>query len=222
MSSRVAYYVAAWFLGMILGCDQGSRYEMSKDGSGRTLRLDKKTGEIAVVDAKGIVPLTQLKSSEDEEAQLASTKKWPANSISRLGLAMMLETSWSAGRLYYSLDAKPLDKNGKELEGEWERAQAIDPKESEKADDKKFDLSTAKPGEQKSRKGDLARLRFSGLDLILDSGSFELLRTSVRFSAVVDEAGNTAYLQARGNVAMPKEAYRRVDSWNFASPVLAK
>ena len=46
-------------------CDQfGNRYEISKDQKGRTVRLDKRTGEIAIVEDDKILLLKDAKEFE--------------------------------------------------------------------------------------------------------------------------------------------------------------
>ena len=61
--SRVAAVVYFFSVFFTLACDQ-NRYELKDDRSGRTIRLDKRTGEIVVIAGDR---LTRLKSVEEQD-----------------------------------------------------------------------------------------------------------------------------------------------------------
>lgn len=70
---RAALILATLTIGLS-ACDQisTSRYEITKDQSGRTLRLDKRTGEIAVVEGERIAPIGDAKTVDAEKSTRAT------------------------------------------------------------------------------------------------------------------------------------------------------
>ena len=85
-----------------------NRYEITKDQSGRTLRLDKRTGEIAVIEGERIAPIRDAKAVDAEKAtkvgDLARVKNYPPLRPSNFGVEASLLTSWQDGKLLYALD----------------------------------------------------------------------------------------------------------------------
>src|SRR5262245_2789159 len=66
----------------LAGCDQlGGRYELSKDSKGRTIRLDKRTGEMVIVDGDKIVSLKEAsevdRKEKEETTKVGEFKYWP-------------------------------------------------------------------------------------------------------------------------------------------------
>lgn len=103
------------FAVLLSGCGDANRYEMSKDTKGRTVRLDKKTGEIAII---GEDRLTVLKgqAAQELEAKMTSSleepKIWPPINIPQLGdLKVMIATSWRDEKMAYRFSLKPLPQN---------------------------------------------------------------------------------------------------------------
>jgi hypothetical protein len=93
---------------LLTGCNQ---YEVSKDSQGRTIRLNKSTGEVTVIEGgKLIVPKTeeQVKAEvEAEEAKaasetekLADRKRW-ADVYGVAGTKVQLDTIYMNGALRY-------------------------------------------------------------------------------------------------------------------------
>src|SRR4051812_6484372 len=96
------------------GCDQleGNRYEIIKDQAGRTLRLDKRTGAVSVIEGERIVPVRSAKDVEQERsvtsAELGKAKSYRLVPLPQWGVQATLRMSWQDGRLLYaeSLRAK--------------------------------------------------------------------------------------------------------------------
>ena len=95
-------------------------YELQEDENGRTIRLNKQTGEVAVV---GSDTLQILKSTDELEAiaeaeelalaALREAKTWPnPGEIQPIGVdEARLITSWRDGKLYYQLRLTPVPKD---------------------------------------------------------------------------------------------------------------
>ena len=96
------------------GCGDSSRYEMSSDSQGRTVRLDKETGEIAVIEDDR---LTTLKSDKDAEAEqqraldLQTPLTWNDVVIPQIGNVQAgLSTSWRNGEMFYRFTVRPINE----------------------------------------------------------------------------------------------------------------
>jgi hypothetical protein len=106
-------------LSLAMGQCGGDRYELKQDKAGRTVRLDKKTGEVAVVYDDRLV---KVRSPEEQQAEhdsiesaslkFRSPKFWPVQSIAQLGVVKAeLQTMWIDGNLKYRLYMSPPPKN---------------------------------------------------------------------------------------------------------------
>jgi hypothetical protein len=108
-----------------IGCDQirnKDRYELKQDNSGRTVRLDKQTGEIAVLQGDALKPVLsavdqkaaderrQLEESAQRAkvAQLGVPKVYPSQEFAQIGVkAATVYTMWRDGKLYFQLQMTP-------------------------------------------------------------------------------------------------------------------
>jgi hypothetical protein len=103
------------FMAAIAGCGDSDRYEMSKDAQGRTVRLDKKTGEIAVIGNDRVITLKSDKDAEAEKKSaldLHTPRSWSDVDIPQLGnVKAALSTSWRDGRTLYRFTVKPISKD---------------------------------------------------------------------------------------------------------------
>jgi hypothetical protein len=97
---------------LLLGCERSERYEMTKDGRGRTIRLDKKTGEVAVIQDDRIVVLKDQKEFDAEHRKvdnLADPKPWPTIDIPQLGnVKASVTTAWRDEKLLYQFSIWPI------------------------------------------------------------------------------------------------------------------
>lgn len=105
---KVIFVIA--FTALLSSCSDSNRYEMSKDTKGRTVRLDKRTGEIAVI---GDDKVTVLKGQADLTFDRLTTslqeapKEWPLMSVPQIA-DVELKTSWSDEKLNYIFRAGEL------------------------------------------------------------------------------------------------------------------
>lgn len=97
----------------------GDQYELTQDKRGRTIRLDKRTGEVAVVAGDRLNVLKTPEQVEADEAvvreqakALGSPKTWPPKDFKQIGVTnATLKTVWKDGRLRYQLQLFPAPKN---------------------------------------------------------------------------------------------------------------
>ena len=86
-------------------CGDSNRYEISKDGAGRTARLDKKTGEIAVIVDSQIQILKdpkELAREQEKHKELAKPKEWDGVDNQNLNVRFNLKTVWRDGKMFYN------------------------------------------------------------------------------------------------------------------------
>jgi hypothetical protein len=140
---------------LLLGCDRllGNNYEFSKDGNGQSYRLDKRTGEMMIINGdhfervkseeESRVEQLKIKEEKEKEKQeIAEKKKTEENQIFLLGLKktwgtvtlskygdmnIKLVTSWQNGKVYYKLTASggELDKLNTQRDNYYVRPQFI-------------------------------------------------------------------------------------------------
>ena len=162
-------------------------YELQEDENGRTIRLNKRTGEVGVI---GSDSLQILKTTDELEAiaeaeelaleALREAKTWPQpGGIPQIDVdEALLITSWRGGKLYYQLRLTPVPKN--------------------------FD--TAK----KSNSLHHFKVNFQ------DSGKFNVLVLNIllsQFSTIVDTDGTPLNIQVNSSVTCSKEDYEMIQSW---------
>jgi hypothetical protein len=91
-----------------------TRFELERNGSGQLVRLDRQTGEIAVLDGSRLVPVTQP-DPINEVASLAKPRVWPAIAIQDVVpyYASVLHTSWRDNLVSYRfiLSSGPLARS---------------------------------------------------------------------------------------------------------------
>ncbi|MGH9683533.1 MAG: hypothetical protein ACRD4S_07975 [Candidatus Acidiferrales bacterium] len=104
-------YSGLIFLLVLSVCSCGGRYELKQDKDGRTIRIDKWTGDISIIEGDKVI---QPESAQDEQtkkkAQLAlsNAKTWPLITLPQLGGATgSLKTSWQDGSLRYQFTVLP-------------------------------------------------------------------------------------------------------------------
>ena len=190
-------------LAALSGCDQlsPSRYEVTKDQSGRTLRLDKRTGEVAVIEGERISPIRDSKTVDTERERrandLARAKSYPVIALQQFGLEASLRTSWQDDKLLYAVTFGPIDKMGAKKDGATatSAANALKP--------------VTKPANP-----DWTKFKRHTWTLILEDTPFELAQTKLSFARMVDENEKTLGHEAKGGIAMSSETYKRIDVWN--------
>ena len=185
----------------ISGCDQipgSAKYEMAVDKNGRTIRLDKRTGEITIIDGDKVISPKSAAESEmarsQEEAKLALAKKYSKKTIKHLYVDASLQTSWQNGKIYYYVQFNPLAP--------------------EKQSNSPAVSSDAKPANPNLIPFVAAVLRHD-FYLHMQDVPFDLLRERLNYSYVAGDKGETTGFVAKGNAPMSKEAYLRLDEWNM-------
>lgn len=109
-------YLAAVLSALALvGCAGTDRYELSKDSTGRLVRLDTRTGEVALVEGDRLTPIkgtaAALARTGPQVALPEGGKSWPALTSPLLGdTGAALTTSWQDGKLHYVIELYPLSK----------------------------------------------------------------------------------------------------------------
>lgn len=109
--------IAMWCALALTSC--GDRYELAQDKEGRTIRLDKRTGEVAVIVGDRLVIAKTPEQVEAEETDarqeaevLGSPKNWPQQTLKQIGVTTAsLTTAWKDGSLRYQLYLLPVPKN---------------------------------------------------------------------------------------------------------------
>jgi len=94
----------------------GDRYQLSTNKEGQTLRLDKRTGDVAILDGgrmvsvKGPAALARAESiGRALEDSLGTAKKWPTRDISNIGVdSATLVTRYRDGLVLFQLELKPI------------------------------------------------------------------------------------------------------------------
>lgn len=97
----------------LTSCGNSDRYEITKDEEGRTLRLDKKTGEIAIISGdRVVIPKTQADidaEKREQEEKAREPKYWVPISLPSVGAdKISLSTSWQNGHMYYKFRVEPV------------------------------------------------------------------------------------------------------------------
>lgn len=214
ISRRAALFVVPLAAFLLIGCDQiGSRYELSKDQKGRTLRLDKRTGEIAIIEDDKIVSLKDAKDIEHRQKEASDRvgkfKYWPAQDLEQFKIRVNLTAVWRDGQMLYSIAFRPaypgLAKKGGFTPIEKDNEKKGIEKDAERKDtEPKLDAEKVIRG--------IANRRF---DLILEDAPFQLAREQLRFSIVVDKKGKYIGQDAKGQIPMSRETYEKIDVWTI-------
>jgi hypothetical protein len=104
-------------LSITSGCDSKSsdQFELQQDKQGRTIRLNKATGEIAVLQGTELVAIKtpeQSRTSASVRVGLATAKEWPSVDLKTIapGLMANLQTSWRDEKLYYQFTLSAVPK----------------------------------------------------------------------------------------------------------------
>lgn len=113
---------ALWgFALLAAGCDQltgiagNSRYELKQDSAGRTIRLDKQTGDIALVEAGKLTPIPSEVQLQQEQiiqqarvSALSAPKFFPPVSVEAIGgKVATISTMWRDGNLHFQFAFNP-------------------------------------------------------------------------------------------------------------------
>ena len=97
---------AAIVILLMAGC-----YDARQDKEGRTIRVNRITGEVYAVEGDKIV---KLKTEKEAAADPAASKEWAAIPILNHYAKVSLKTKWDNGSIFYQID---VDRNLREMAG---------------------------------------------------------------------------------------------------------
>ncbi|HOX91191.1 MAG TPA: hypothetical protein PK334_04670 [Bacilli bacterium] len=86
-------------------------YDTKQDEKGRTVNINRITGEMSVIDGDKIIKLKtdkEIKAEQDAAKQLGEPISWPAITIMNKYANVKFKTKWSDGNIYYQIH---VDKN---------------------------------------------------------------------------------------------------------------
>jgi uncharacterized lipoprotein YehR (DUF1307 family) len=91
---------------ILTGC-----YDTKQNEKGRTVKINRITGELSIIDGDKIIKLkteNEVKAEQEAAKQLSESKAWPARQIMNQYANVTLKTKWSDGNIYYQFY---VDKN---------------------------------------------------------------------------------------------------------------
>ncbi len=190
----------------LISCDQ-NRYELGKDASGNTVRLDKRTGEMAIIKGDQIRSLKDAAQADAERksrlVELEKFKPWASIDTPNIGARASLSTSWRDGKLSYKFDlnslqaAKAIDK--------WITAPNEARGDIPNIDDKQTDATLRK-----------ALLHRPFILELNDKSGFRLASINVAsLTRIVNDAGLAESLEDKGTYAMSEDDYQRIAGWEL-------
>jgi hypothetical protein len=199
-------------------------YEIKQEPgpNGRTIQLNKWTGEVKILYGDELVPV-KAKTQADIEAEehreerrnhdLANSRSWPPVTFQRFGGAHAdLTTMWSGGNLHYILTIKPISDDLKRL-----RSRAIIEDANYGVREPQLDLEALQGG-----------TLHNGLAItFFDKNGFELPQKAsrislIKFSEVTDGNGEPQALTTQGEVGLSADDYMKISGWScsYDLPVL--
>lgn len=190
-------------------CDRLSgsddRYTIANDAKGQVIRLDKRTGEIAVIEGNEIRPLKDAaQAAADRKAkleELEEAKHWPSNDIPQIGTRMRLSTSWRDGKMYYDFAIVSLEES-KRMD-EWLAAPVDGRGKAPTIAADKRELVLKKAEAHKP-----FTLRFE------DKNGFELASEALNnLTRIVDSDNTLRFWESKSTLVVSEDDYRRINSW---------
>lgn len=191
---------------MLTGCDQ-NRYELGKDASGNTIRLDRRSGEVAIIKGDQIRTLKDAAQADAERkarlAELEKFKSWKDLDTTNLGARFTLSTSWRSGKMYYKFDVYSL-RIAKEFQ-KW-----IDASQEKNLPLPKIDA--------KQRSSELLKvMSHRPFTVELNDGNgFRLAAIEILNPIrIVDDDGLAISFEDKGNIALSEDEYQRIAGWEL-------
>lgn len=199
--------LSLFFPFFLVSCDQvgerfqsGDKFELSKDEKGRTLRLNKRTGEIAIIENGRIISLKDAKEEDRQEAEkirrIGQFKYWNDTDIPQFKLVASLTTVWRDGRALYSVSFRPMQSKPEK-------------------NDKGKSESSPKDTSQLLKPDVISKFESHTFFLLLSDVPFELARETLVFSQIVNSEEKPIGWDAKSSIAMSRESYEKLDSWNI-------
>jgi hypothetical protein len=190
---------------LVASCDNKGNYELSKDSEGRVIRMDKRTGEIAVISGGQLVPIKteeEVRKEKNERlARLEIKKNWTSIDVPQLGVRTTLATAWRDGMTLYQL--KLVDLESTKAFDEWIKAGAK--------------VEAAPVIDQKEVASRLLQIA-KHLPLTLkffDAGGFVIAEETVPpLTRIVDTNGQTGAFSIDSSVPLSDVQYEKMNNWN--------
>jgi hypothetical protein len=105
MKMFLVWSVTVLMLSVLFACDRGDRYGVEQGKDGRVYRIDKKTGEMAVVSGEKVMSLPEMSK---DEVLLAKAISWRQKIIPPpYNLQLAFVSSWREGFMHYRLEVSP-------------------------------------------------------------------------------------------------------------------
>lgn len=207
LTSRITLVM---FLFFVSGCGESDRYEISKDPSGRTVRLDKKTGEIAVIEGEEIKILKDPKTLEKEKEShraLSKPRFWPAVENQNLNVRFTLKTSWREGQMFYQLALYHIERSN----AEWALLSADTEEAKKKANAKIARYNNALVNAQLNRAA-----RHAPFTIQLFDENLTKLRDIqvIHLTQVVDDNGLAQSYEYQSSIPISAELYTQLKSFS--------
>jgi len=174
----------------LIGCDT-DRYEIKQDELGRTIRLDKRTGEIAVLTGDKLIA---VKTPEEEEAErkiLSKLIDWGDLQMKFGDIKVNLKTSWRAGSLHYIFSVSTTTEKIKKAKTRHDFLRAYG----------------YKGGELESYN-----------ILLLDHNDFKLCEMKIYVTSMIElvnEKGDVWELESKSSGSCSADNYRNAAYWNL-------
>lgn len=201
---RFALLLIAVFAVTLSGCEKKERYAIEQGKDGRVYRLDRQTGEMAVVVGEKLIGMNtpeRQKNEKQSESALAQEKNWPDENIPEpYNLNCKLKTSWREGRMYYIFSVYPMKKAPASTEG------------------KQIETPDPVSGDWEWRDQYIGNLSNHITINMADKGGFKLAEISLPFYSLirtVDDKGKPSHIQNEGNVPCTSDTYKDLNSWSM-------
>jgi hypothetical protein len=113
-------------IAITIGC-----YDSKQDEKGRTVKINRITGEMYVIDGDKVIKLKtekEVKAEQEAAKQLGESKTWPAILILNRYANTTLKTKWNDGNIYYQLY---VDKNLRDIANNYNAELTIELYDSE-------------------------------------------------------------------------------------------
>jgi hypothetical protein len=203
---RIQLVLAAIAAVSVASCDSNNRYELSKVAAGNTVRLDKRTGEVAIIKGDHIESVKDSAKLEAERraraSKLEELKSWDAVDVPQIGARATLQTLWRDGRMFYQFRVFDL-KDIKRFEA-WFAQPKEKRGEMPQSDNKKID---------ENLRGALRHIPFTVT--LNDTNGFNLSSFSIDvMSRVVNEDGTAQNFLRNDSMVMTEADYQRIVGWN--------
>jgi len=189
-------------------CEQ-NQYELGKDASGNTIRLDRRTGEMAVIKGDQIRTLKDAAQADAERkvvlTKLEEFKAWKKVDVSNVGARFHLSTSWRNGKLYYTF--KALSLRDEKAADEWLSSLKDKDKNSAipKFDPKQSDAALTKAMTHRPFTVELN-----------DGNGFRLATIDITSPVrLVDDKGLATSYEEKGTITMSEDDYQRLTMWEL-------